>query len=110
LTVAITYSSIWGFVDSPLPRCASRPRRFAHVICPRAGLEWFEADLADIIAEKQRLLTGRAARCRVSRVAVDLAEAPSRQAFLTDATCDAHDSRDVAKAVTMSKEPRGGDA
>jgi methyltransferase (TIGR00027 family) len=56
-----------------------------------AGLEWIEADLPDIITEKQCLLTGEAARCRLSRVAVDLADAPSRTAFLADATGDAND-------------------
>jgi methyltransferase (TIGR00027 family) len=49
------------------------------------ALEWIEADLPAMIDEKQRLLAGEAARCQVSRVAVDLADGASRAAFLADA-------------------------
>ncbi len=50
------------------------------------GLEWIEADLPALIDEKQRLLTGAKAHCKLSRVAVDLADTPSRTAFLAEAT------------------------
>ena len=55
-----------------------------------AGTEWIEADLPEIINEKQRLLTGETARCRLSRVAVDLADTPSRSAFLARSSRYAH--------------------
>lgn len=50
-----------------------------------AATEWTEADLPEIIREKERLLAGETARCRLSRVAVDLADAPSRHAVLNGA-------------------------
>ncbi|PXX06292.1 class I SAM-dependent methyltransferase [Mycolicibacterium moriokaense] len=53
-----------------------------------AATEWIEADLPGIINEKQRLLADETPRCRLSRVAVDLADAPSRNEFLAD-TADA---------------------
>lgn len=65
------------------------------------GLEWIEADLPEIINEKQRLLTGEAARCQLSRVAVDLADAPSRNAFLTDATGDAQDALVITEGLLV---------
>ncbi len=66
-----------------------------------AGTEWIEADLPDIINEKQRLLTGEIARCRLSRVAVDLADAPSRSAFLTDATSGARDALVITEGLLL---------
>jgi methyltransferase (TIGR00027 family) len=50
------------------------------------SIEWIEADTSELISEKQRLLDGETARCRLSRVGVDLADVPSRRAFLADAT------------------------
>jgi methyltransferase (TIGR00027 family) len=73
------------------------------------GLEWIEADLPDIITEKQRLLTGETARCQLSRVAVDLADAPSRHAFLTEATGDAHDALVITEGLLVYlNEPQVG--
>jgi methyltransferase (TIGR00027 family) len=66
-----------------------------------AGTEWIEADLPDIINEKQRLLTGEIARCRLSRVAVDLADAPSRSAFLADATSGARDALVITEGLLL---------
>ena len=66
-----------------------------------AGTEWIEADLPDIINEKQRLLTGEIARCRLSRVAVDLADAPSRSAFLADATGGARDALVITEGLLL---------
>lgn len=51
-----------------------------------AGIEWIEADMPQLINEKQSRLAGETPRCRFSRVAVDLADTRSRQAFLSDAT------------------------
>jgi methyltransferase (TIGR00027 family) len=50
------------------------------------GIEWIEADMGELIGEKERLLSGETARCQLSRVAVDLADTQSRQSFLADAT------------------------
>ena len=66
-----------------------------------AGIEWIEADLPEIINEKQRLLAGETARCRLSRVAVDLADAPSRDAFLADATSDARDTLVITEGLLL---------
>jgi methyltransferase (TIGR00027 family) len=51
-----------------------------------AALPWIEADLPGMIDEKQRLLAGETPRCRLERVAVDLADASARAAFLDKAT------------------------
>jgi methyltransferase (TIGR00027 family) len=66
-----------------------------------AGTEWIEADLPEIINEKQRLLTGETARCRLSRVAVDLADTPSRSAFLADATSGAPDALVITEGLLL---------
>jgi O-methyltransferase involved in polyketide biosynthesis len=66
-----------------------------------AGTEWIEADLPEIINEKQRLLTGETARCRLSRVAVDLADTPSRSAFLADATSGARDALVITEGLLL---------
>lgn len=65
------------------------------------AIEWIEADLPEIINEKQRLLTGETARCRLSRVAVDLADAPSRKAFLADATNDARNALVITEGLLL---------
>jgi methyltransferase (TIGR00027 family) len=71
------------------------------------AIEWIEADLPEIINEKQRLLTGETARCRLSRVAVDLADAPSRKAFLADATNDARNALVITEGLLLylSEQP-----
>lgn len=47
-----------------------------------AQLRWIEADLPEILEEKERLLADEAPRCRVERVALDLADAAARRGFL----------------------------
>lgn len=66
-----------------------------------AATEWIEADLPELINEKQRLLTGETARCRLSRVAVDLADTPSRSAFLADATSGAQDTLVITEGLLL---------
>src|SRR6478735_4147874 len=66
-----------------------------------AATEWIEADLPELINEKQRLLTGETARCRLSRVAVDLADTPSRSAFLADATSGARDALVITEGLLL---------
>lgn len=66
-----------------------------------ASLEWIEADLPALIEEKTRLLAGATARCRLSRVAVDLADAPSRAAFLADATSGARNALIITEGLLL---------
>lgn len=47
-----------------------------------ADLRWVEVDLPPLIAEKEALLAGEVARCRLERVALDLADVTARQALL----------------------------
>ena len=46
---------------------------------------WVEADLPKLLEEKTQLLADQAPRCRLTRVAVDLADPKARDAFLDDA-------------------------
>ncbi len=46
---------------------------------------WIEADLAPLLAEKTRLLADQTPRCRLTRTAVDLADAAARDAFFDGA-------------------------
>jgi methyltransferase (TIGR00027 family) len=66
-----------------------------------AEMEWIEADLPEIINEKQRLLAGETPCCRLSRVAVDLADAPSRQAFLADETSGARNTLVITEGLLL---------
>lgn len=50
-----------------------------------ADLRWIEADLPDLIAEKNGLLKGETPRCVLTRVAVDLADSKARKQFLDKA-------------------------
>jgi methyltransferase (TIGR00027 family) len=46
------------------------------------SLTWTEADLPDLLDEKERLLAGETPRCRLVRERVDLSDAAARGAFL----------------------------
>ncbi len=65
------------------------------------AMEWIEADLPEIINEKQRVLAGETARCRLSRVAVDLANASNRHAFLADATSGARNALVITEGLLL---------
>jgi methyltransferase (TIGR00027 family) len=65
------------------------------------GLEWIEADLPEIVNEKQGLLTVDTARCQLSRVAVDLADPRSRAAFLADATSGARNAVVITEGLLL---------
>lgn len=54
-----------------------------------AELLWLEADLAPLLAEKDRLLADQTPRCRLSRHAVDLADPHARDTFLDEALAGA---------------------
>jgi methyltransferase (TIGR00027 family) len=66
-----------------------------------AGIEWVEADVPELISEKQHRLSAEAPRCRLSRVAVDLADKPSRQAFLDEATNGAHNTLVLTEGLLL---------
>jgi methyltransferase (TIGR00027 family) len=48
-------------------------------------LPWVEADLPKLLAEKTQLLADQTPRCRLTRAAVDLADATARDAFFDEA-------------------------
>jgi methyltransferase (TIGR00027 family) len=50
---------------------------------------WVEADLPELLTEKEQLLAGEKARCRLTRHAVDLADPVARAAFLDEALAGA---------------------
>ena len=75
-----------------------------------ATLEWIEADLPALIDEKRRLLAGATPRCQLSRIAVDLADGPSRAAFLSDATSDERNVLVITEGLLLylSQQQVGG--
>jgi methyltransferase (TIGR00027 family) len=66
-----------------------------------SGLEWIETDLPEIVNEKQRLLKDETARCQLYRLAVDLADARSRAAFLEDATSGARNAVVITEGLLL---------
>lgn len=50
-----------------------------------AELRWIEADLPELVAEKNTVLAGETPRCALTRTAVDLADPEARQQFLDEA-------------------------
>jgi methyltransferase (TIGR00027 family) len=66
-----------------------------------SGLEWIETDLPEIVDEKQRLLKDETARCQLYRVAIDLADARSRAAFLGDATSGARNAVVITEGLLL---------
>lgn len=65
------------------------------------AIEWIEADLPEIVDEKQRFLAKEMARCRLSRVAVDLADTASRRAFLADALSGASNGLVITEGLLL---------
>ena len=58
---------------------------------------WVEADLPKLLEEKTELLADQVPRCRLTRTAVDLADAAARDAFLDDAL------RGATKALVLTE-------
>lgn len=54
-----------------------------------AEFPWIEADLPELVAEKNKLLAGESPRCALTRTAVDLADPEARQQFLDGALAGA---------------------
>src|SRR6478752_2075038 len=69
------------------------------------GLRWVEADLPELIAEKEQLLADEKPRCRLERVAVDLADASARAAFLERYTEGAHRVAVISEGLVIYLEP-----
>lgn len=62
-----------------------------------ADFTWVEADLPQLLAEKTQLLADEVPRCRLTRVAVDLADPAARDAFLEEAL------RGATKALVLTE-------
>lgn len=71
-----------------------------------SAMEWIEADLPEIVDEKQRILAEETARCRLSRVAVDLADTASREAFLADAVSGASNALVITEGLLLYLDER----
>jgi methyltransferase (TIGR00027 family) len=80
----LVIDAVAGGCDRVLNLAAGFDTRPYRLQLPEA-LEWIEVDLPAMIDEKQDLLADEHARCQLSRVAVDLADASDRGAFLADA-------------------------
>ena len=79
----------------------TRPYRLA---LPPA-LRWIEADLPELIAEKEILLQGERPVCQVTREAVDLADPAARAAFLKRAVGSARRALVITEGLVMYLDP-----
>jgi methyltransferase (TIGR00027 family) len=70
-----------------------------------AELKWIEADLPAMIAEKNAVLASATPRCRLRRVAVDLADPVARAAFLDDALAGARSALILTEGLLMYLTP-----
>ena len=66
-----------------------------------ADLTWVEADLPGLVEEKNRMLAAQTPRCRLSRHAVDLADAAARDRFLDEALAGAHKAFVLTEGLVM---------
>ena len=66
-----------------------------------AGLDWVEADLPALVAEKNAALADQTPRCRLSRRAVDLADPAVRAAFLDEALAGAERALVLTEGLLM---------
>lgn len=69
------------------------------------GLRWVEADLPELVEEKNALLTNERPRCRLERVAVDLSDAAARAAFLEHYTEGARRAVVVTEGLVIYLTP-----
>jgi methyltransferase (TIGR00027 family) len=67
---------------------------------------WVEADLPKLLEEKTQLLADQTPRCRLTRVAVDLADAGARDAFLDEALDGATKALVLTEGLLMYLEDR----
>lgn len=66
-----------------------------------ADLTWIEADLPKLLEEKTQLLADQTPRCRLTRTAVDLADAAARGAFLDEALAGARKALVLTEGLLM---------
>lgn len=71
-----------------------------------AELTWVEADLPPLLAEKTQLLADQAPRCRLTRNAVDLADADARDAFFEEALDGATKALVLTEGLLMYLDER----
>ena len=69
------------------------------------SLRWVEADLPELIAEKEQLLADEKPRCRLERVAVDLSDAAARATFLERYTEGARRAAVITEGLVIYLEP-----
>lgn len=62
-----------------------------------SDFKWVEADLPDLLAEKEQALADQTPRCQLTRHAVDLADPVARDEFLTEELAD------VSKALVLTE-------
>ncbi|OBJ25488.1 SAM-dependent methyltransferase [Mycobacterium sp. 1245801.1] len=67
-------------------------------------LTWIEADLPKLLAEKTQILADQTPRCRLNRVAVDLADPHARDAFLDEALAGATKAFVLTEGLSMYLE------
>lgn len=66
-----------------------------------SDFSWVEADLPELLAEKTRLLADQVPRCRLTRTAVDLADANARDPFLDAALEGAEKAMVLTEGLLM---------
>ncbi|ORV85862.1 methyltransferase [Mycobacterium interjectum] len=69
-----------------------------------ADLTWVEADLPKLLEEKTQLLADETPRCRLTRTAVDLADAAARAAFLDESLAGAGKALVLTEGLLMYLE------
>jgi methyltransferase (TIGR00027 family) len=67
---------------------------------------WVEADLPDLLAEKEQALAAEAPRCRLTRHAVDLADAAARDEFLNEELAGVTKALVLTEGLLMYLEDR----
>lgn len=70
---------------------------------------WVEADLPELLTEKERLLAGEKPRCRLTRHAVDLADPAARGAFLDEALNGATKALVLTEGLLIYLDPHDVD-
>lgn len=69
-----------------------------------SDLTWIEADLPKLLAEKTQILADQTPRCRLTRIAVDLADPHARDAFFTEALDGAAKAFVLTEGLSMYLE------
>lgn len=69
-----------------------------------SDLTWVEADLPELLAEKTHVLVDQTPRCRVTRIAVDLADPHARDAFFNEALQGATKAFVLTEGLSMYLE------